>query len=127
MSPCCAHHILISRYCKAFLRLQDDRAAGLALYSKERALDAQALVVESHKADQGFWQFIFPLIMDSVFFKIFPALFRPSMFKAMNQGDARYSEIRRRKRLDRAVQFAMIGGVIAAVLTALRQFLAWLA
>lgn len=108
------------------LRLQDDRAAGLALYSQERALDAQALVVESHKADQGFWQFIFPMIMDSAFNKIFPALFRPSMFKSMNMGDARYSEVRRRKRLDRTVQFAMIGGVIAAVFTMFWQLVAWL-
>lgn len=70
--------------------VQDNRAAALALYSKERALDAQAMVVESHKADQGFWQFIFPIIMDSIFNKLMPGLFRPSMFKSMNQGGEAY-------------------------------------
>lgn len=98
---------------------QDDRAAALALYSKERALDAQAVVVESHKADQGFWQFIFPIIMDSFFNKLFPGVFRPSMFKSMSQGDARFVEVRRRKRLDRTIQFSMIGAILAVACTAL--------
>eukprot|EP00892_Ulva_mutabilis_P005378 jgi/Ulvmu1/3211/UM015_0252.1 len=96
----------------------DDRAAALQLYSKERSLDAQAVVVESHKADQGFWKFIFPIIMDSIFNKLFPFAFRPSMFKLMNQGGLRFSEVRRRKRLDRTIQFSMIGVFLALVCTA---------
>jgi len=94
-------------------RMQDDRAAALKVYSNQRALDAQALVVESHKADQGFWQFIFPIIMDSIFNKLFPGLFRQSMFKSMNQEGVRYSEVRRRKRLDRTIQITMIGAFLA--------------
>lgn len=90
----------------------------MELYSRERALDAQALVVESHKADQSLWNLVFPLVMDKAFSKLFPGLFRGSMFKSMQLEGVRFNDVRRRKRLDRVVQFSMIGGALAAVCTA---------
>lgn len=88
--------------------MQDDRAAALDLYSKERALDAKAFVVESHKADQSLLQLVFPFVMDTVFNKILPGLFRATMFKSMGMDGVRFVEVRRRKRLDRTVQVCII-------------------
>lgn len=103
--------------------MQDDRAAALALYSKERALDAQSLVVESHKADQSLAQLIVPSIMDTAFNKMFPGLFRSTMFKSMGMEGVRFSEVRRRKRLDRTVQISMIGGSVSMLYTAVSSLL----
>lgn len=91
------------------------------MYSAERALDAQALVVESHKADQSLWNLVFPIIMDSAFNKLFPGLFRGSMFKSMELEGVRFNDARRRKRLDRVVQFSIIGITLAAICAAVMQ------
>lgn len=103
------------------LGFQGDRTAALALYSRERALDAQALVVESHRADQSLVNLVFPLIMDMAFNQLFPGLFRGSMFKSMELEGVRFNDVRRRKRLDRTVQFFMIGCGSAVVCKAVLE------
>jgi kynurenine 3-monooxygenase len=95
---------------------QDDRAAALKAYSKERSCDAKVLVEESWRADQGFIYFVLPIIMDKLFKKIVPWLFADSMFQLMGRSKLRIAHVRWRKRLDRVMQFTVIGSIIAVLL-----------
>jgi hypothetical protein len=95
---------------------QDNRAKALKEYSKERSWDAKVLVEESWRADQGFIDFVLPVIIDSIFNKIAPWLFDRSMFQVMRRAEFRIAHVRWRKRLDRVMQFAVIGSVLAVLL-----------
>lgn len=84
-------------------------------FSARRAADSEALVTMSRNMDRpagtvGFFaQFLIPLILDGIFHKAAPRLFGPNMFVMFGKRDYGFTRIRRRKRLDRASQLAVLG------------------
>lgn len=99
----------------------DDAAAAAPAYSRLRAADAEALVVLSHSLDGGFLTFIGPLILDSMLNKLLPAVFSPNIIASLQNEKWSFSQIRRRKRVDRAMQVALLA---AAALLAARALAA---
>ena len=81
-------------------------------YTKRRATDAKSLVTLSRSFDGGFLTFVLPLIIDSIFHKIAPWLFMPNTIQMLQKEDWSFSDIEKRKWLDRVMQ----GTVIASVL-----------
>jgi hypothetical protein len=100
-------------------RVQDSRADALQAFTRQHAEDARALVQASHRADQGFVYFVLPIILDANFHKAAPWLFSPSTMKLMQLRNWRYSQVQRKKRLDRLLQVAIIGSVLSALAYAL--------
>ena len=92
---------------------QESRASALQEFSKQHAPDAKALVQTSHTADQGFLFFVLPIILDSIFHKAAPWLFGPSTLRMMQLSHIRYSDVQRKKRIDRVLQVAIISAVAA--------------
>mmetsp|Transcript_19993 Transcript_19993/g.47736 ORF Transcript_19993/g.47736 Transcript_19993/m.47736 type:complete len:190 (-) Transcript_19993:781-1350(-) len=88
------------------------------LFSKRRSGDAQALVTMSRNLDRPgkmfFVTFLAPLILDGMFHKLAPKLFGPNMFE-MFAKDLSFQQIQRKKRLDRGMQLAAIGTVLACL------------
>ena len=76
-------------------------------------------VQESWRADQGFIYFVGPVILDNMFHKLAPWLFEKSMFTVMSRAGFRIAHVRWRKRLDRVMQFTLIGSALAILLKAL--------
>lgn len=101
---------------------RDDLAAALPLYSARRGEQAMALVSMQRGLDRpgvgAFVFFILPIILDSIFNRAFPALFKPALQTCMQQAGTEFTEIRTRKWIDRAMQTAVIGGVFAGVFSA---------
>lgn len=73
-------------------------------------------VQESWRADQGLLFFVGPVILDNMFHKFAPWLFEKSMFTVMSRAGMRIAHVRWRKRLDRVMQFTLIGSAIAILL-----------
>jgi hypothetical protein len=82
-------------------------------FSKQRAADSKALVTLSRGMDRpgklGTIRFILPLILDSMFHKMAPKLFDPSMFGMFQIEGIGFREIQWRKRRDRVLQTIVIG------------------
>jgi kynurenine 3-monooxygenase len=97
--------------------VQGDRKQALREFSKERAVDARALVQVSHNADQGFVFFVLPIILDRIFHRLAPWLFQTSVVRLMQRPDVRYSDAQRRKRIDRALQVGLIGSILSCIFT----------
>jgi 2-polyprenyl-6-methoxyphenol hydroxylase-like FAD-dependent oxidoreductase len=104
---------------------KDNVPAALAKYSSLRAKDTEAIVQMSVKFDGGFFSFVLPLIVDSVMHKALPFLFSPNSLAAIQNPKLKYSQIRRRKRFDRVLQFALLGSVVAAISKAVLVALAF--
>jgi len=85
------------------------------LFSDRRAPDSEALVTISRNMDRPgklfFLNFILPLILDGIFHKIAPKIFGPNMFAMFQRQDINFKQIQRKKRLDRTLQFALIGSL----------------
>ena len=83
-------------------------------FSRKRAPEAKALVQLSRSFDRGglvsFVTFILPLILDGIFHSKFPKLFCPNTLVMLQKPELSFRSIRRRKRLDRVAQLALIGG-----------------
>ena len=86
-------------------------------YTKKRAADAKSLVTLSRSFDGGFFTFVLPLIVDSIFNKIAPWLFKPNTIQMLQKEDWSFSDIEKRKWLDRFMQ----GAVVLSFLTAVAQ------
>lgn len=89
-----------------------DVPRALAAYSRARSPDAKALVQISRSLDGGFLTFVLPLIVDSVLNKALPRVFAPNKIAMLQDQDLSFSHILRRKRLDRALQLLLLGGVL---------------
>ncbi|KAJ8614276.1 hypothetical protein CTAYLR_001151 [Chrysophaeum taylorii] len=89
----------------------------LANFTRARAPEAKAIVQISRSLDRpgiaGLFSFIFPIILDGYFHKLFPKLFATNAIAMMQRLDVTFQGVRRRKRLDRAVQVALLLGVFA--------------
>lgn len=102
----------------------DDLAAALPLYSRLRAPEARNLVELSRGFDRtgvaGFFGFILPLVVDSVFHGALPSVFAPNTIAFMQKEGLTFRSIRRRKTLDRVLQAAVVGAAGVAAFAALR-------
>jgi 2-polyprenyl-6-methoxyphenol hydroxylase-like FAD-dependent oxidoreductase len=94
-------------------------------YTELRAADAEALVKLSHSLDGGFLTFVGPLILDSLLHRLAPALFSPNIIASLQNEQWSFSRIRARKRVDRALQVLLLGGLAAAVVRIVGALLAW--
>merc|ERR1711862_682497 len=83
------------------------------LFSDRRSADTQALVTISRNMDRPgklfFLNFILPLILDGMFHKLLPKVFGPNMFGMFQRTDIGFKQIQRKKRIDRFMQFTIIG------------------
>lgn len=102
----------------------DDLAAALPLFSRRRAPEAKDLVELSRGFDRtgvaGFFGFILPLILDSVFHGAAPKVFAPNTIAFLQKEGTTFRQIRQRKALDRVMQGVVLGAVGVAAFTALR-------
>ncbi|CAM9907415.1 unnamed protein product [Ectocarpus fasciculatus] len=102
----------------------DDLAAALPLYSRRRAPEAKDLVELSRGFDRtgvaGFFGFILPLILDSVFHNAVPKVFAPNTIAFLQREGTTFRGIRLRKGLDRVMQGAVLLAVGVAAASALR-------
>lgn len=96
-------------------------------YTKKRVADAKALVTLSRSFDGGFLTFVLPLIVDSIFNKIAPWLFMPNTIQMLQKEEWSFSDIEKRKWLDRVMQGAVIASLATTLARAVfqlsRQFL----
>lgn len=90
-----------------------DLSSAVELFSKNRSADSKALVTLSRGMDRpgklGTMRFILPLILDSMFHKMAPMIFDPSMFGMFQIEGIGFREIQWRKRRDRFLQALVIG------------------
>jgi 2-polyprenyl-6-methoxyphenol hydroxylase-like FAD-dependent oxidoreductase len=81
-------------------------------FTKQRAADSKALVTISRSMDRpgkiGTMKFILPLILDSMFHKMAPKIFDPSIFSMFQMDGVGFREIQLRKRKDRVLQTLVI-------------------
>jgi kynurenine 3-monooxygenase len=92
-------------------------------FNKARAPEAKALVTMSQRMDRGFIYFILPIIIDSFFHKYFPKIFQKSLVACMQDERLKFTDVLRRKQLDRIMQLTVVVGVIMASLHTLRMTL----
>jgi len=90
-----------------------DLPSAVQQFTKQRAADSRALVTLSRGMDRpgkiGTMRFILPLILDSMFHKLAPKIFDPSMFGMFQMEGVGFREIQFRKRRDRLLQALVIG------------------
>jgi 2-polyprenyl-6-methoxyphenol hydroxylase-like FAD-dependent oxidoreductase len=89
----------------------DDHEAAVRRYSQLRAKDAEALVVLSHSLDGGFVTFVGPLILDSMLHRLLPQIFSPNIIASLQNEKWSFSQIQKRKQVDRALQVALLAAV----------------
>jgi hypothetical protein len=96
-----------------------DLSSAVQQFTKQRAADSRALVTLSRGMDRpgklGTIRFILPLILDSMFHKMAPMIFDPSMFGMFQMEGVGFSEIQFRKRRDRLLQMLVIGSGMSAL------------
>jgi hypothetical protein len=93
----------------------DDPASAVRRYSQLRAKDAEALVTLSHSLDGGFLTFVGPLILDSLLNRLLPDVFSPNIIASLQNEKWSFAQIRARKRVDRALQVGLLGGLLFVV------------
>jgi 2-polyprenyl-6-methoxyphenol hydroxylase-like FAD-dependent oxidoreductase len=93
----------------ALASCKDNIPQAVKKYSDMRAKDAKALVEISRSLDGGFVTFVLPLLLDSLFNKFVPKLIAPNMIRMMQDETKSFSQIQRRKRLDRLTQVITFG------------------
>lgn len=95
-----------------------------AAYDAQRAPEAKALVQISRSLDRpglvGLITFIGPIILDGIFHKLAPRVFQTNTI-AMLQQQTTFVAVRRRKRLDRLLQVAILGSLFAALASLLKR------
>jgi len=88
-------------------------------FTKQRAADSRALVKISRGIDRpgkiGTMRFVLPLILDSMFNKIAPKVFGPNIFGMFQKQGVSFTEIRRKKRLDRLMQSVVIATALSSI------------
>lgn len=101
---------------QALQEADDDPGHAAQRYSELRAKDAEALVVLSHGLDGGFLTFVGPLILDSLLHKLLPKVFSPNIIASLQNEQWSFSQVRARKRLDRAMQLGLMAGLALVLL-----------
>ncbi|CAE7536836.1 kmo [Symbiodinium natans] len=102
-----------------------DPSRALQLYSRRRASQARCLVECQRRFDQPTdlrfaLAFVLPLVLDSIFSKILPSVFAPSILALFQDGELSFTAARWRKRRDRALQVLLILGVFSLSVLAAR-------
>jgi len=97
-------------------------------YSKRRGPDARALVESQYRLDQpGKFRtllfFVGPLLLDTFCNRLLPSVFAPSTLRLLGNADYSFSEIRMRKRRDRALQLLLLGALPVLAVRAARAML----
>jgi len=81
-------------------------------FSKRRSKDAKTLVRISRDLDRpgtlGTLTFLIPIILDALFNNIAPGIFSPNIISMLQREDLTFSQVARRKRLDRLLQLTLI-------------------
>ena len=105
--------------------------SAVEIFSDRRAEDSRHLVQISRGMDRpgkiGTARFLVPLIADSLFHKLAPKIFGPNMFAMFQKTDITFRQIRRKKRIDRAMQMACVGTLTTAAALTARKFVAVIA
>ena len=109
---------------KAIRESDGELERALVSYSAARAPEAKELVEMSRGFDGGFLSFVLPIIVDSLFHRVCPALFAPSTISLMQNDQFTYGQVRSRKRLDRIGQ-GVIAVLFAGMLTSLTKGFFW--
>lgn len=108
-----------------------DLSSAVQQFTQKRAADSKALVTLSRGMDRpgklGTMRFILPLILDSMFHKMAPKIFDPSMFGMFQMEGVGFREIQWRKRRDRFLQMLVIGTVFSGVGIGLKHTVKYLA
>ena len=92
---------------------RDNVPDAIRLYSEKRAKEAEALVSMSRKLDGGFVTFVLPLIIDSILSRMMPKIFGPNTISLLQNENLTFTQVRRRKRLDRVLQVSLDVKVLA--------------
>ena len=97
----------------------NDFTATVLEYSRKQAPQAKALVRLSRDLDRpgklGVLTFLAPIILDSIFHKAFPKVFAPNIIQTLQREEYTFTQVARRKRLDRFGQLSIIGSVLAGM------------
>lgn len=107
------------------LDANEDIANVVRRFSTKRASESKALVKISRELDRpgtlGFFTFILPLILDSIFHKIAPKVFAPNVIAMLQRDGVDFCGVRRRKQMDRVLQVACVGGVLTGLSMATKR------
>lgn len=109
---------------KAIRESDGELERALVSYSAARAPEAKELVELSRGFDGGFLAFVLPIIVDSLFNRVWPAIFAPSAISLMQNDQFTYGQVRSRKRLDRIGQGVFLV-LFAGMLTSLAKGFLW--
>ena len=94
----------------------DNVEQALAEYSSMRAKEARAMVQISQRLDgpgiQTLLFFVLPLLVDNILNSQLPWLFSPNTLSSLQNEKKTFTEIRLRKRVDRIMQFGLLGGCL---------------
>lgn len=89
------------------------------LFSRQRAAESRALVEISRDLDRpglmGAFTFVIPLVMDSIFNKLMPAVFSPNTIAMLQKRENSFVGLRRRKRFERVAQLTIIAASFRSV------------
>ncbi len=100
---------------------KEDTTKAIQLFSKKRGSDCQALVKMSRNMDRPgflfFTNFLLPIILDGIFHKYLPQLFGPNMFQMFQKQEMTFTQIQRKKRLDRLLQVSIITTTLGTLLS----------
>jgi hypothetical protein len=90
-----------------------------------------ALVKISRELDRpgklGILTFIIPIILDSIFHKMLPKLFAPNTISMLQKENITFRGVRRRKRLDRIGQIALLSVFFSGMTMTVKRLIAELA
>jgi kynurenine 3-monooxygenase len=109
----------------------DDWTGAVHSFSHRRAPEAKSLVRLSRELDRpgrmGVFTFVLPLILDSIFHRLAPAIFSPNTISMLQKEGYAFSRVARRKRQDRILQLLILGAIGVLVTNAVRMVLGFLA
>ena len=109
---------------KAIRESDGELERALVSYSAAGAPEAKQLVELSRGFDGGFLSIVLPIIVDSIFNRVWPAIFAPSAISLMQNDQFTYGQVRSRKRLDRIGQGVLLV-LFAGMLTSLAKGFLW--
>ncbi|KAG7339776.1 FAD binding protein [Nitzschia inconspicua] len=88
-------------------------------FSTVRSPDIKVLVEVSHSLDgrglQGIVFFLIPIILDGIFFKVFPQVFAPNIISMLQNEEITFQEAVTRKRMDRIGQISILAAIAAFI------------
>ena len=100
-------------------------------FSHRRAKESEVLVKISRDLDRpgklGFFTFLLPLILDSIFNKIAPKVFAPNIISMLQRDGVDFRGVQRRKNMDRVGQVLVLGVFFTGLGSAAKYLVAKLA